>query len=122
MFLDTINEVLLPFVIALAETMGIFVVVWSLIKSFWEYIMDTFFHKDYNLKIDLPTGLATSLSFMMAAEILKTIGVHDYNDLIALGAIIIMRVALTVLIHFEMTSEEKREGSLKKEDHGQVSE
>lgn len=102
MFLQTLNETVLPFVIALAEFMGIFVVTWSLIKAFYEYLADMFFHADYDLKSDLANGLAMALEFKMGAEILKTVMVTQLSELVVLGAVIALRALLSVLIHFEL--------------------
>ena len=38
----------------------------------------------------------------MAAEILKTVLVRDLNELIVLGAVVLLRALLSLLIHFEM--------------------
>ena len=38
----------------------------------------------------------------MAAEILKTVLVRELNELVVLGAVIILRARLSFLIHFEM--------------------
>ena len=38
----------------------------------------------------------------MAAEILKTVLIRDFGELLVLGAVIILRALLSFLIHFEM--------------------
>ena len=38
----------------------------------------------------------------MAAEILKTVLVREMNELMVLGAVILLRALLSFLIHFEM--------------------
>ena len=38
----------------------------------------------------------------MAAEILKTVLVRDLNELLVLGAVILLRALLSLLIHLEM--------------------
>ena len=38
----------------------------------------------------------------MAAEILKTVLVRDLNELVVLGAVIVLRALLSLLIHVEM--------------------
>ncbi|KQM12637.1 hypothetical protein AOA80_00995 [Methanomassiliicoccales archaeon RumEn M1] len=53
-------------------------------------------------QFQLAEGLATSLEFKMAAEILKTVLVRDLNELMVLGAVILLRALLSLLIHFEM--------------------
>ena len=40
----------------------------------------------------------------MAAEILKTVLVRDLKELLVLGAVILLRALLSLLIHFEMKS------------------
>ena len=47
-------------------------------------------------------GLAAALEFKMAAEILKTVLVRDLNELVVLGAVIVLRALLSLLIHVEM--------------------
>ena len=38
----------------------------------------------------------------MAAEILKTVLIRDLNELVVLGAVIVFRALLSLLIHVEM--------------------
>jgi uncharacterized membrane protein len=102
MFIEHINEFVLPYVISAAEFMGIFVVCYSILHAFWEYLADTFFHKAYDLQFDLAEGLAMALEFKMAAEILKTVMVRQMSELLVLGAIIVLRALLSFLIHFEL--------------------
>ena len=101
-FLGDIIKVVLPYVISALEIMGIAVVAYSGVHAFWEFIQNTFFHKKLNLQYHLATGLATGLEFKVAAEILKTVLVHDLSELVVLGAVILLRAILSVLIHFEM--------------------
>ena len=87
--------------------MGILVVCWTAIMAFWEYIQNSFMKKDIDLQTHLAKGLATGLEFKMAAEILKTVLVRDLGELYILGAVILLRAILSVLIHFEMKKTEK---------------
>lgn len=100
--LERIIEIVLPYIIAILEIMGILVVAWSGIYAFWEYIQNTFFHKKFDLQFHLANGLATGLEFKMAAEILKTVLIREMSELLVLGAVILLRALLSVLIHFEM--------------------
>ena len=47
-------------------------------------------------------GLAAGLEFKMAAEILKTVLIREMSELLVLGAVILLRAILSILIHFEM--------------------
>ena len=53
-----------------------------------------------DVKSQLASGLALSLEFKMAAEILKTVLVRDMTELMVLGAVIILRALRSFLIHF----------------------
>ena len=63
--------------------------------------------KNLDLQFHLASGLATGLEFKMAAEILKTVLVRELSELLILGAVILLRAILSVLIHFEMKKSEK---------------
>ena len=95
-------KVVLPYVISFLEILGIGIVAYSAAHAFWEFLQNTFFHKTLNLQYHFATGLATALEFKVAAEILKTVLVQDLSELIVLGAVIVLRALLSVLIHFEM--------------------
>ncbi|MBQ8623615.1 MAG: DUF1622 domain-containing protein [Oscillospiraceae bacterium] len=106
--LHTIIETGLPYIISVFEIMGIFVVTWTGIKAFWEYIQNSFMKKNLDLQSHLAKGLATGLEFKMAAEILKTVLVRDMEELYILGAVILLRALLSILIHFEMKTNDKK--------------
>ncbi len=105
--LETVIEKGLPYVISILEIMGIFVVGWSGLKAFWEYIQNSFFKKELDLQTNFANGLATGLEFKMAAEILKTVLVRELSELLILGAVILLRALLSLLIHFEMKKTKK---------------
>lgn len=110
---DKIIEIGLPYIIGVLEIMGIFVVSWSGIKSFVEYIQNSFFGKSLDIKFNLANGLATALEFKMAAEILKTVLIREMSELLILGAVILLRALLSLLIHFEINPQKRH----KKEDN-----
>lgn len=102
-------ELVLPYIITVLEIMGILVVAWSAVQSFWWYIQNAFFKKDHNIQYYFSRGLAMGLEFKMAAEILKTVLVEEMSELYVLGAVILLRALLSVLIHFEMKHNEKKQ-------------
>lgn len=103
--LERMIELCLPTIIGLCELMGIFVVAVTTVRAFWRYCWGMFQKRPCNVKFDLADGLATSLEFKMAAEILKTVLVRDLNELMVLGAVILLRALLSLLIHVEMKGE-----------------
>ncbi len=106
-------EMFLPYIITVLEIMGILVVSWSAISSFWYYVQNSFLKKSHNIQFYFATGLATGLEFKMAAQILKTGLVREMSELYVLGAVILLRALLSVLIHFEMKQNEKKDISTK---------
>lgn len=63
-----------------------------------------------NIVVALGKTLGFALEFLMGAEIIKTVITFDLLGLASLGAIIIIRVVLAVILHWEIHSE-------KQEDH-----
>ena len=106
--LEHILESFIHIVIPICEIMGITIVAISTLKAFWIYLKSLFTGKEYNVKFQLANGLALSLEFKMAAEILKTVLVRDLAELVVLGAVIILRALLSLLIHFEMKNDHDR--------------
>ena len=102
-------EIVVPYIINRLEIMGIGVVAWSSVSAFWEYLKDMFYHKKINFLFSFSKGLAAGLEFKMAAEILKTVLIREMSELLVLGAVILLRAILSVLIHFEMKSHKDEE-------------
>ena len=92
----------LPTIISCIEILGILVVIWTVIHEFWDYIQNSFMKTHLNIKANLAEGLATGLEFKLAAEILKTVLVQNLDELYVLGAVILLRSLMSLLIHFEM--------------------
>lgn len=95
-------EVGLPYLIALLELMGIVAVLWSALVAFWHFVQNSLLKKQLDVQTGLAHGLAIGLEFKMAAEILKTVLVRSMDELYVLGAVILLRALLSLLIHFEI--------------------
>jgi uncharacterized membrane protein len=71
--------------------------------------------KKHDSKIQLAEGIATALSFLLGSEALKTIIAPDWKDIGMTCAILLMRAAMSLLIHWEtkaMLQIEKEEESI----------
>ena len=104
--LENLIQSVLSVLIPLCELIGITVVAISAIGAFIKYLVWLFTHQKMHIKHKLASGLALSLEFKMAAEILKTVLIHDLSELVILGIVIALRAVLAVLIHFEMKHDE----------------
>ena len=58
-------------------------------------------------RLKLAEGIALALEFKMGGELLRTVIVREWNELLILGAIILLRAALTFLIQWEIKIERK---------------
>ena len=101
-------EIILPHLISFLEIIGIFVVLWSGLHGFWDSFQTTFLKKQLDVQTNLARGLALGLEFKMAAEILRTVLVQSLDELYMLGAVILIRALLSLLIHWEIKPHEKK--------------
>ena len=100
--LEEIVHFMLEILIPICELIGIFIVAVSAVKGLWHYLVGLFKKDPFDIKFELANGLALSLEFKMAAEILKTVQVRDFEELTVLAIVIVLRALLSFLIHFEM--------------------
>ena len=85
------------------EFIGVAVLVFTVLKCVVQMIMK----KSAHIRLDLAEGIALSLEFKMGSELLRTVVVRELRELLILGAVILLRAALTFLIHWEITNEKK---------------
>ena len=103
MILEHLLHEYLPVVIHIIELIGIFIVVTGALKAFKDYLIGLF--RDHNvsaIRHDLGTAMVTGLEFKMAAEILRTVIVRSKEEIVMLGAIIVLREILFYFINKDM--------------------
>ena len=88
--------------IRLIELAGIMVLMITAVQGIIGY-----FKKDPPIRLKLAQGIALALEFKLGGEVLRTVLARDWNELAILGAIIALRAALTVLLHWEIKNEEQ---------------
>jgi len=99
-FLDTI----VALAILLFEYMGVGVIVFAGVQG----IINCPPRPATRLK--LAKGMAMGLEFKLGSEILRTVVVREFSEILIVGAIILLRAALTFLIHWEIKTEEAATG------------
>lgn len=90
--------------ILLIELAGIAVIVISMVRGFIGFV-----RKDERTRISLAQGIMLGLEFKIGSEVLRSVIVTTWNELGTLAAIILLRSLLTLLLHWEIGEEEKRE-------------
>lgn len=88
--------------ILLFEFIGVGVIIWTCLVSFYKYVT-----KRPDTRIYLEKGLAMGLEFKLGSEILRTVIVREWSEIAIVAGIIALRAALTFLIHWEIKEEEK---------------
>ena len=87
--------------ILLMECVGVVILLFTALKSIWGCLT-----RDSHVRLTLAKGIALSLEFKLGGEVLRTVIVREWSELAILGAIIVLRGALTFLIHWEIKTEE----------------
>ncbi|MBR3704611.1 MAG: DUF1622 domain-containing protein [Oscillospiraceae bacterium] len=111
-FLEDVVHFAAQIGITLTELAGIAILLITVAKAIAGY-----FRKTEHLRLDLAEGIALALEFKLGGEVLRTVIVREWTELLILGAIIALRGALTLLIHWEISVEEKREKAMLEENH-----
>ena len=101
--IEHIFETIVHFCILLIELAGTVVIVWSMFRGFIGFVK-----KDAATRIQLAQGIMLGLEFKIGSEVLRSVIVSTWDELGTLAAIILLRSLLTLLLHWEIEAEEKR--------------
>ena len=99
-------DLIVEYLILLVEFVGIVILVYAIVSA-----VIGLFKRQPHVRLKLAEGIALALEFKMGGELLRTVIVREWNELLILGAIILLRAALTFLIQWEIKIERKN-GSL----------
>ncbi|MBC8569915.1 DUF1622 domain-containing protein [Zongyangia hominis] len=83
------------------EFMGVIVIIVSGIRGIISYV-----RRDPLTRLNLAKGMAMGLEFKLGSEILRTVVVRQFSEILTVAGIIALRAALTFLIHWEIRNEE----------------
>ena len=78
-----------------------------------------YLRRDPLTRLKLAKGMVMGLEFKLGSEILRTVVVREFSEIAIVGAIILLRAALTFLIHWEIKTEETHMGTDMDEGEGQ---
>ncbi len=102
--LETILRYVINYGILLFEYIGVIILIVDGVQGIIGYIK-----KDPHMRLNLAQGMATALSFKLGGEILRTVIVQTFQEIAIVACIIILRAALTFLIHWEIKHMEQEE-------------
>lgn len=95
--------ILVEYLILFVEFVGVLVVVGAIVKGIIDAI-----RKDEHMRLNLVEGIALAMSFKIGGELLRTVVVRNWDEILLLGAVILLRAALTFYIQWEIRIEKKK--------------
>ena len=95
-------DLVVNYLILIVEFIGIVILIYAIVSA-----VIGLFKRQEHTRLKLAEGIALSLEFKMGGELLRTVIVREWNELLILGAIILLRAALTFLIQWEIKIERK---------------
>ncbi|MDO4543329.1 MAG: DUF1622 domain-containing protein [Clostridia bacterium] len=104
---NTVFEYIVQCGVLLMEIAGVVVLVVVSVKAFIGWIK-----KNPNVRLELAEGIALSLTFKIGGELLRSVIVRDWNEILILGAIVALRGLLTFLIRWDIRSEKRKMGEI----------
>ncbi len=97
-----IFDIAVNYLILIVELIGIVILMYAIVAAVIGLI-----RRQGHTRLKLAEGIALALEFKMGGELLRTVIVREWNELLILGAIILLRAALTFLIQWEIKIERK---------------
>lgn len=102
--MEKLFTVMVQYGVLIIEFIGVCVLFWAVLRA----LVTLFRHGD-KLRLQLAEGIALALEFKMGGELLRTVIVRDWSELLILGAVILLRAALTFLIQWEIHTERRQD-------------
>ena len=96
--IEAIFQLIVQYGVLLLECAGVAVLLITAVKSIIGYAK----------RLSLAQGISLALEFKLGGEVLRTVLVRELSELMVLGLVILLRGALTFIIHWEIKNEEAR--------------
>lgn len=106
--LELLHQVLnqiVSYAILLFEFFGVFIIIVACLRGIVSYI-----RRSPDTLLNLAKGLEMGLEFKLGSEILRTVAVRDFGEILIVASIIVLRALLTFLIHWEIKNAEAGRG------------
>ncbi len=89
------------------ELVGILIIIVGSVRALIKLLQSIFRRAPFHVVVDLGKALSLALEFKMGAEIIKTVIIHNLEELSILGVVILIRALLAFIIHWEIKADEK---------------
>ena len=89
------------------EFVGILIIIIGSFRALVRLLKCFIKKEPFQVVVDLGKALSLALEFKMGAEIIKTVIIHNLEELAILGVVIVIRALLAFIIHWEIKLERK---------------
>ena len=90
------------YVIIFVEFIGVSIILTGSIRALIILFKNDNNYSHREVKIVLGEALALGLEFKMGAEIVHTLVVSNLNDIVMLAFVVVLRIVLSIVIHWEV--------------------
>lgn len=105
----SVFDVAVEYAILLIELVGVCVLLWAVGRAVVDML-----RKKAHLRLHLAEGIALALEIKIGSELLRTVTVREMTELYILAAVVLLRAAMTFLIHWEIKLERKNSEAQRK--------
>lgn len=92
------------------EFLAVFIIIVAVLKNLYNLLFIEKFDFELSQKDPvLNSGLNTALELFLAGEILNTIVADDFEKLAHVGALVLIRIVIALLVHWEREQKDKHE-------------
>lgn len=100
--LESIFNYIVNIVIMVVELVCVAIIVYTVIKA----LIHLFKRKD-DTRLAVSEGISLALEFKLGGEVLRTLVVRELSELLILGSIIVLMVALSIFVQWGIKNEHK---------------
>lgn len=102
--IENVFLIIVNYCVLIVELIGVAILLWAVVRAIIGLV-----RKKERTRLALAEGIALALEFKLGSELLRTLIVREWQELLILGAVILLRAALTFLIQWEIKIEKKNE-------------
>ena len=106
--------ILAEFAASSLEFVGVLIIIVGSCRALLRLMQCVLRKQPFHVVVDLGKALSLALEFKMGAEIIKTVIIHNLEELAILGVVIVIRALLAFIVHWEIRTEEKERELLDK--------
>ena len=104
---EHVLDLIIHYGVLILELIGALLILYRSVRA----VINIFQRRSELCHKTLTAGITTGLSFLLASEVLKTIVDRDWTSIGMTCAILLMRAAISILVHWETKAEAAMEKS-----------